>query len=191
MMTELIAPVLTVPPTGAPLMLSEVKAHLRVDHNEEDALISALLGAAVSHLDGWSGILGRCIMTQTWRQDYRSVDGGCLRLPFRDIQSLSVQYTDANGADQTMSANDYRLVITHGGAHLELASGASWPSLASEPDAMRVTMVCGFATVPLNIERAILMHVAAMYENRSSQSDKALFPSGYDALTAPFRMISA
>lgn len=55
------------PPTGAIVSLPEVKAHLRVDHAHEDALIQAYMDAATSWIDGFDGVLGRCVMEQTWR----------------------------------------------------------------------------------------------------------------------------
>lgn len=57
------------PPTAQVVTLEEMKEHLRLlpgdDH--EDLLIQSLIDAAVSWLDGWDGVLGRCIMLQTWQ----------------------------------------------------------------------------------------------------------------------------
>ncbi|CUX16475.1 hypothetical protein AGR6A_Cc110025 [Agrobacterium sp. NCPPB 925] len=39
------------PPQAEPLTLAEVKAHLRLDGNEEDALLAALLRTAREHLE--------------------------------------------------------------------------------------------------------------------------------------------
>lgn len=55
------------PPAAAIVSLPEVKAHLRVDHAHEDTLIQAYLDAATSWIDGFDGVLGRCVLEQTWR----------------------------------------------------------------------------------------------------------------------------
>lgn len=93
-----MTPVLVTPP-GDLLSLEEVKAHLRVDHNDEDAQIAAMILAAVGHLDGWRGILGRAIMPQVWRETF---DGsGPYRLSLPDISAVTVK---ADGSTVTGSA---------------------------------------------------------------------------------------
>lgn len=189
-MTYPLAPVRTVAPSESPVSLLEAKAHLRVDGSEEDTLIAALLAAAVGHLDGWSGILGRCIMSQTWRQDMSQFPT-CIRLPFPDVQSVTVAYTNTAAAVQTVSASGYHLVNRTDGAFIELASGAAWPATATQPDAVRVTMVCGYSTVPAGLKAAVLLHIAAMFENREAIGSNTLvaLPLAYEFLTAPHRRV--
>ena len=55
------------PPTAEIVSLDDAKAHLRVDHDHEDALIQVYLDAATSWVDGFDGVLGRCVLEQTWR----------------------------------------------------------------------------------------------------------------------------
>lgn len=57
---------LITPPASPVVSLADLKEYLRVDHAEQDALIASLEASAVSDLDGWNGILGRCILAQTW-----------------------------------------------------------------------------------------------------------------------------
>jgi uncharacterized phiE125 gp8 family phage protein len=183
-----IAPVRTVAPAAAPVTLAEAKAHLRVTDTNEDPLIAAMIDAAVSHLDGYHGILGRCMVTQTWRQDAKDFPKEFV-LPFVDVQSVTVAYSDTNNAAQVYSAASYHLVNTAGGSQIVLAKNATWPSVYDRPDAVRVTMVCGFAAVPQALKMAILLHVGALFENRASESAGALMPFAYDALIAPFRVV--
>jgi uncharacterized phiE125 gp8 family phage protein len=183
-----IAPVRTVAPAAAPVTLAEAKAHLRVTDTNEDTLIGAMIDAAVSHLDGWNGILGRCMVTQTWRQDMYDFPS-YIRLPFPDVQSVTVAYTDPNGADQTFAGSNYHLINAPGAGKILLDDNASWPSVYDKPNAVRVTMVCGFAAVPQALKMAILLHVGALFENRASESAGALMPFAYDPLIAPFRVV--
>lgn len=68
------------PPTAPVVSLHDMKEHLRVLHEDEDMLIQSLTDAAVSWLDGWDGVLGRCIMPQTWRISPSDLTAG-FRLP--------------------------------------------------------------------------------------------------------------
>ncbi|MFN7104725.1 MAG: head-tail connector protein, partial [Pseudorhizobium sp.] len=47
----------TTPPTAEPLTLVEVKAHLRLDGGEEDALLLSLITTAREHLERETGLV--------------------------------------------------------------------------------------------------------------------------------------
>lgn len=80
----MLAPVRVTPPAEPPVSLEEAKAHLRVDFGDDDLYVAGLIEAATAHLDGWSGILGRALVTQTWRQDLCGFPrDGVIRLPWR------------------------------------------------------------------------------------------------------------
>jgi uncharacterized phiE125 gp8 family phage protein len=191
----MLSPVRTVAPAELPLTLTEVKSHLRVDHDDEDSLVAIYISAAVSYLDGWAGILGRCLVTQTWRQDF---DGFCekMRLPFPDVQSLTVAYYDTANALQTLAASNYALVNDASGARIQLASDGSFPATYDRPDAVRVTLAAGYGDasyVPYAIKAAILLHIGHLYANRDAVNTGNItseLPFAFDALVAPFRRVT-
>lgn len=82
-----MVPYLITAPTAQPVTLNEMKAHLRVAHGDDDADIVSRLAAAVAHLDGWGGVLGRCIMPQTWAVDVTGP--GPHLLPFPEAASVT------------------------------------------------------------------------------------------------------
>ena len=189
----MLAPVRTVPPATEPVTLAQAKAHLRVTSDAENTLIAALVSAAVSHLDGWSGILGRCLITQTWRQDF---DGfGCMKLPFPNVASAVVAYTDENGTSQTLAGSNYHIINGVRGSSIVLSDGGSFPGTASKPDAVRVTFVAGYgdaAAVPDGLKAAILLHIGHLFENRAAVEVGAtptVLPLAYEALIAPHRRV--
>lgn len=145
-----------------------VDAHLRLEvgvEHEDDALIDAYVAAAVAHIDGPRGSLGRAIWPQTLELR-QNVFGGSIRLPYGPIQSVtSVKYVDPDGAEQTISADDY--LLTNDGV-VTLAYGESWPSLRGDAEGVRVRYVAGFATLPDAILPAVLMTVANWYKNREA-----------------------
>lgn len=77
---------LVTPPTADLASLADMKAYLRVDHDDEDALIGDLTAAAVAYLDGWGGVLGRCIMPQTWAFD---AVAGDVESPMPDVTAAT------------------------------------------------------------------------------------------------------
>jgi uncharacterized phiE125 gp8 family phage protein len=188
-MTHAQTPVLTVAPTADIVSLAEAKDHLRVESPDEDTLIAGYIAVAVDHLNGWSGVLGRCVITQTWRQDF---DGfPCeIRLPFPDVQAATVAYSDCANVSQAFTG--FHLVTDALGSKLILASGQSWPATYDRPDAVQVRMVAGYAATPLALKAAILLHVGHLYANREAVAvgvSVAELPMAYDALISPYRRV--
>lgn len=190
-------PVRTVAPADTPVSLTEVKAHLRVEDTASDTLITGLIAAAVSYLDGWSGILGRCLFTQTWRQDFDDFRS-CLRLPLFPVASISsVKYLDTSEVEQTVSASDYRLQNDDLGAFVRFDDDYSFPSLnVNDRPAVYVTYVAGEAAadIPAAIKQGMLLLIGAWFENRENAAigvSVAALPSSVaaDALFAPFRRV--
>lgn len=186
----MLAPVRTAAPATTPVSLTEAKAHLRVEHTADDTLITALIGAATDHLDGWTGILGRAIITQTWRQDF---DGfACkLRLPLHPVASVStVTYYDGDNAQQTLATSVYELLTDAAGSYVARKAGQSWPGAYNREAAVSVEFVAGEATAPAAIKAAILIIIAHLYDNRGSEGPEALaMPPAADALLRPYRRV--
>lgn len=168
----MLRPRRTVAPATRILSVADAKAHLRVDSDAEDSDIGSYILAAESHLDGYSGILGRALITQTWRAEWANWPAYYLALPFPDVQSVTVQYYDADNALQTLPGSQYRLIEGARGAMLEWDDSFSAPSLYSRSDAIRVDMVCGYgpaaSDVPADIIHAVKLLIGAWYENREN-----------------------
>ncbi|MCR6734449.1 MAG: phage head-tail connector protein [Afipia sp.] len=192
-------PVLVTPPTIKPVTLTEAKAWLDIGYTDKDTVITGLIGAATAHLDGWTGILGRCLCEQTWRQDFDDFRS-CLRLPLFPVISItSVKYTDTIGAEQTIPSENYTLKNDDLGAYVEFISSYSFPSLNTESAAVRVTYLAGYAdiagtpktsSVPDDIKNAIALLVRQWFDNPSAVNVGNIvtpMPQGVDALLAKYR----
>lgn len=152
------------PPVGALVFLPDLKLHLRVDGDEDDTLIEALEQAAVSHLDGWRGLLGRCTLRQSWEVDYSAA--GLHRLPFPDAVSVT--------------ASDGVATLHHD----------SLGSLVHVDGPCTVTAVFELPADALNAVRLIVrLLVAHWYEHREASTAEPLkdTPLAVDALLAPIR----
>lgn len=159
-------------PTTEPVTLAQAKAHLRVDHDAEDALISALIVTARGMAEHK---IGRALGTQTWTRTLDKFPDGALELGMPPVQSItSVSYIDAAGDEQTLSTSDYILdSVQAPGWVLPSSDLGAWPSTADTINAVTVTFVTGWAaaSVPQEIKQYILMHVASMYDRRDAVSD--------------------
>lgn len=154
------------PPVGAVVDLAEMKAHLRVLNDDEDGLISSLIAAAESHLDGWRGVLGRCILPQQWAVDYP--EAGCWRLPFPDVTSVTV----SAGVG----------ILTHDGL------GA----IVTLTEAATVTMDVQMPSETVDAVRLIVkLLVGHWYANREAAGADTLSaaPLAVDALMTPLRWV--
>lgn len=157
--------VVVVTPPEPDIDLELVKAHLRVDHDDDDALIQALIDAACAHIDGPGGWLGRSIWTQTLELR-QNVFCGPIALPYGPVQSVtSVKYVDTLGAEQTFDSADYSLLSA---GSVDLAYGASWPSLRGDAEGVRIRYVAGADTTPAAIVPAIMLMVGDLYANRET-----------------------
>jgi uncharacterized phiE125 gp8 family phage protein len=191
-MHGMYAPVRTVAPTEDPVTLAEAKAHLRVDGDDEDDLIAVLISAATSELDGWTGILGRALVTQTWTQGFDAF-ADKLRLPMPAATVSSVTYVDTNGDTQTLASDQYTLRQDALGSYVERAFDVSWPSIRSHTQSVIVTFTCGADAddVPAPLKAAILLRIGDLYANREAavSGDAVTVNPTIHALVAPYRRI--
>ena len=161
-----MTPVIVTPPVDLPVSLDQAKDHCRVDHNEDDALIETLVAAATGHLDGWTGVLGRCLLPQTWKV---SAEAGDVVLPFPDVTAATAAY----------AAGDAPLTIT---------ATALGPCVTLT-EACDVTFTCAMPERLLATARvAILLIVGHWYANRESVgANLAEVPLTADALITQMR----
>lgn len=188
--------VVVVTPPEPVVSLEDAKEHLRVDHDDDDALITGLVAAAIGHLDGPSGWLGRALGRQTMELTLDSFAGlegsGIIRLPFPPVASVAaVKYIDRTGIEQTADPATYRLID---GALLAPVFNGRWPLTRCDYESVRVTYLAGYLELPQPIRVAILMLVAQWYAGRDSVTrDEQIprtLPFGVEALLAPYRVWS-
>lgn len=155
----------TVEPSDMPVSLIEAKAQCGVLHDDEDALLEGLIAAATSMVEDY---LGRSLTTQTWRL---TLDGFADRiiLPRGPVRSVSAfTYLDTADAQQTVPAPTY-LFFDGGDPQMVVRRrSASWPQSGDRPDAVSITYIAGYETVPAAIKHAILMLVANWFANRET-----------------------
>lgn len=192
----MLRPVLKTPPAVKPVSVADVKSSARIDFGDDDGLVEALIDAAVSHLDGHSGILGRCLINQVWTQTLPAWPCGQIGMAFPDVSGAVVTYRDGDGVLQTIDTANFRLIERADTSAIEWIDGFSLPSLASRSDAVTIDIVAGYGAsadaVPAAIRHAIKLLVGHWYENREAVvlgTTVADLPFAVNALIAPYRRI--
>lgn len=171
-------PVLVTAPTSVVVELDDLKGHLRVEHDDEDALIAALEAAAVAHFDGWRGVLGRAVMPQTWSQQLDS--WGCHRLAFPDAEVTAVVGI-LDGVET--AATEFSTEVMSGGVYVTAQGDTA--------DRIKVTFTASLPAEQLPaVQMAVKLLVGHWYENREAATEKALSaaPMAVQALVAPLRV---
>src|SRR3990172_4437074 len=167
--------VLVTGPSVEPVDLTAAKAHLRVDHVDEDDEIEGFITAAREHVEN---VTRRALLTQTW--DY-SIPGwptcNYIRLPFGNLQSVtSVKWKDSDGTETTLTANTDYLVEINGDqcGRIVLPYATPWPSGALYPsNPITIRFVCGWiaaALIPPTILAGIKLVCAKLYEGRGEDT---------------------
>lgn len=158
----------TVAPTAEPVSLLEAKEHARVSVNEDDGLIAGYILAARRYAEAETGLL---LMPQTVEMTLDAFPTGpIIELARAPVQSISsVNYADSAGADQVWPSSGYVLDAHRHRPALRLAYGESWPAARSQPNAVTITFVAGFAEVNAEweqIRQAMLLLIGHWYEHR-------------------------
>lgn len=172
----------SVTPRGGPIIeASLLRDHLRIDAGAEDSIVFQLANAVSSYLDGRDGLLGRALITQTWRLTLDGFPssacraGPAIALPLPPLQAVqAVTYVDTDGAEQTLQPSDYlvRGIGSDDGARIWPAVGTAWPQTQAIPGSVTVTFRAGYgdtaSDIPSAIAQAALMIAATWFENRES-----------------------
>lgn len=158
-------------PATYPVTLAETCSFLRREVGEDDTRINALIAAATGFLDGNTGMLGRCIVSQTWELVLDEFSSA-IRLGLGPVSSVtSVKYLDTAGVEQTVSAADYSTDLVSDPQWIVLNADSSWPSTMDAVNVVTIRFVAGYATVPDTIKQAVLFLVSAMYDNGGAIPD--------------------
>lgn len=183
---------LIVAPSAEALTLAEAKAHLRLDGSEEDGLLTALIRTAREHLER---SLDLCLITQGWRHYLDSIpEDGVIQLAKSPIQAIeSVTVYDGAGTPRLLSLDGHVLDGASRPARLFLREREA---AGRAINGIEIDLRAGFgatgAEVPDVLKRAMLMHVAQMFELRGALTPDvqpaADVPAGYERLVASFRM---
>ncbi len=156
-------------PTEYPVTLIQAKSQCRVDGTTDDDYLNTLIAAATAHVET---LIGKLIMEQTW---LLSLDGFSDSIELRKgpVRSItSVKYFDADGDEQTLSSTYYTLDSVNEPQWLVRNDSYDWPTILEAVNAVNITFVAGYSTIPPSIQHAVLLLIGQWYDQRAGVSDK-------------------
>lgn len=180
---------LITPPVAEPLTLADVKSHLRLDGSDEDSLLASLIRTARDHLERVSEL---ALITQTFRL-YLDLwpEEGIVAIDRGPVQALTeIRVFNADGVEQIVNLDFH---VLDGGSRPARLHLRNRPMPGEPLNGIEIDFVAGFGdagiNVPDTLKRAMLIHIAQMFEFRgavSAADQPAVIPDGYDRLIAPF-----
>ena len=200
---------LITPPAGEPVTLQEAKAHLRVDFDDDDGLIQALITAARQAAET---ITNRQLMSARWKLVMDSFPGPSLMgvpagqsfsLPGHAIlihkspvsNVVAINYLDMAGITQAMPTTNFTVDAACEPARITPVFGQIWPIALPQIGAVSVTFDAGYgaaAVVPEGIKSWIKLRVGSLYAHReevAALSRGRIEPLPFvDGLLDPFKV---
>ncbi len=181
-------------PGVEPVSLATAKAHLRLDENTEDTLVSALIVAARQAAEAR---IGRALISQTWELILDAFPATEIKLGLPPVVSIaSVKYVDADGVERTLDASNYTLDADTAPGWLLPAWGAEWPATRDVANAVRIRFVTGYGAaesdVPAAIRQWLLVTIGTLYANREATApgQHTEVPRSFvDGLLDPYRVM--
>lgn len=171
-------------PASAPLDVdNDVKTHLRIEHNAEDAKLARLIRAAVNKIDSPTGWLGRSLITRKLRLTLDAPPGRVVYLPWpptTEIKKISYRNTsdvittiyDADAGPPITDTIGLKSDLTKEPAVIWPDDNIGWPSdIKGGPDSIRFDYLTGYAdadAVPEVIREWLLMSIGDMYRDRET-----------------------
>jgi len=187
--------ILVTPPAAEPVALGEAKTFLKVDHDDEDALIGTLIAAARLHVEA---AIRRVLVTQSWRLvldgwPAAASSGYRVEIPLSPVASIdAVTIYNAAGDPTVLEASAYITDVSSVPARLlvrnSLAPGAAF-------NGIEIDFTAGYgdaADIPAPLSQAILQLVAHWYETREPVAfggPAGEVPETVSALIAPFKLV--
>ena len=157
------------------------KTYLRLESDDEDAGIAALVAAALVHAEGY---LGQLVIARNVTERL-SVSHGWQRLAATPVRSVSlVTGIPAEGASFALAPDSYALDINrHHDGWIRFTTAGS----AGRADIVyRAGLVPGWPDLPEAISMAVLRITAHLHAHRDAESDAGP-PPAFASLLRPWR----
>jgi hypothetical protein len=198
--------VLATAPSVEPLLVADAKAMLGIGAEVSDTVMGAFVAAGRQMIDGATGWINRCLITQTWDlyldgfpyQDYYALeDKGYVPrpgtsysqrdirrhlhqgivLPLAPVQTVSaITYLDSAGTSQTLDPSNYTLVPGEPARIVQSFAGA-WPAASLVPGSVKVRFVAGYGSDGTTVPQPFRTAIALQASHLRSLAARNLFIS--------------
>ncbi len=186
-----MASVLVTPPAIEPVSLAEAKAHLRISHLDEDALISTLIVSARRIVEARTGLV---LIEQDWTcylDDWP--EDGVIAIPLAPVSAVDeVSVFGENDIAAAIDPAHYYVDVASRPPRLLLRGSRVWARPGRIANGVAIAVKAGFgvsaSSVPEALRQAILQLVAHWHEHRGHAEPPAL-PLTLDTLLQPYREV--
>ena len=166
-------------PATEPLTLDEVKLYLRVDHTDEDSLLSDLITTVREAAEHY---LRRSLITQSWQLSYNHYVPSPLSLPMGPVQTIETV--------KTITRDDVETILANGGYYLAAANEQLVFDTVPDAHVVEIRYITGYgdaaSDIPKPIHAGMLSHLAALYANRTLSQ----IPADVQGLYNPYRVVA-
>ena len=187
--------ILLTPPALESVTLADAKHFLRIEHDDDDDVLAALIAAARVHVEAKTR---HALITQVWRltRDVWPATGllPILPVPLREVTAVGVYRDD--GMLQMLDVDVFHINTVSAPAILAFERGAL-PAPGRISGGIEIDIEVGYGDaaedVPAPLRQAIRLLIAHWYENRSiiaASGEVASMPASVSSLIAPFRVLS-
>lgn len=144
------------------LTLTEVKAFLRVEHTDDDSLITSLIYGVTGIFER---LTGRYFTAQSWTVSFPCTESGA----FVEIQkgwlnAISAVRLYDEATSSFIATTDYYHQKRNGFHRVVFEEFIEQPT--NKPFAIEIDFTCGITSIPPDLKNALLAHINYLYENR-------------------------
>lgn len=172
------------------ITIEQAKAHLRVEHSDEDPLIDSLIASAFRYIENRTGQVFDQRPGMVQLIDSLPAGGAGLELQWTPVRSVSeVSYVNNAGARETLPGTAVELDPRGVYPLLFPAGTGSWPEHRPQRASVQITVNAGYESLPADVRAAALLVVGHLYEHRESVvvgTGATELPMGVEMLLAPY-----
>jgi uncharacterized phiE125 gp8 family phage protein len=177
-------------PAVEPVTLDEARAFLRVEHNDDDETIAALVAGSRIHVEAQTR---RALITQSWRltRDAWPAHG---RLPVAPAPLRALSAARVYDVDGNSHALDTQAFVPDLAGSALVFAPWSLPAPGRSAAGIELDVTVGYGDaaidVPEPLRQAIRLLTAHWYENRGGSGADSVLPANVAALIAPYRVVA-
>lgn len=176
--------VLITAPTSPLISVDDMKLYLRVDSDDEDNVIEALIEAATQAAQNFTRRQFKEAVYETILDCFANE----IKLDNSPVKELtSIKYDSVSYAENaTLDPSVYEVELGTEPARISLRDGQLWPTLFNKKAAVRIRYKSGYTNVPKAIIQAVQFMVADWYEKR--QDGPRMMIQASERILTPYRV---
>lgn len=175
------------PPAVEPVTLDYAKTFLRVDHDDEDALIIDLIRAARVRVEG---LINSALISRARRFTTSKIKSKGLFINSGNISQITAVRLLSGEALTEIPLSALTFNLRCQPPAVSAAERASFQSYAPEAGTLEIDFISGFGEdegdIPMPLRQAVLLLLAQSYEYRGSSEAPPTVPMMVDALLMPY-----